>query len=166
VVNPENLRFGGKLGLANSQLSTLHWYLKWTMPIWAVVDFNSVLNRWAENRWLWKTDRRMSDWKREIALVISGSAGIAACVVKKLTSYRIRVAVLDIRPPSEGCSPGLLRHRIIAFHTNENADERALVQYYKYDITSRDNIHQAAATVLSDLGSPSISINNAGIGNA
>lgn len=45
-------------------------------------------------------------------------------------------------------------------------DELALVRYYKCDITSRDNIHQAAEAIRSDLGSPSILINNAGIGNA
>jgi all-trans-retinol dehydrogenase (NAD+) len=166
VVNPENLRFGGELGLSNSQLSTLHWYLKWALLVWAVVDFNSVLNRWAERRWLWKTDKSVWDWKREVAVVTGGSAGIGACVVKKLTSHGIRVAVLDISPLTEGFTHGLLRHRIIAFHTNEKADERALVRYYKCDITSRDSIHQAAEAIRSDLGSPSILVNNAGIGNA
>ena len=45
-------------------------------------------------------------------------------------------------------------------------DEQASIRYYKCDITSRDEIHTAAEAIRSDLGSPSILINNAGIGNA
>ncbi|CAE7179759.1 hypothetical protein CFE70_006156 [Pyrenophora teres f. teres 0-1] len=150
VAKPEFLRLGGKLDLSNSQLTTIYWYLKWALPLWAIVDLNSGLNRWAERRWIWKTDKSGWDWKREVAVVTGGSAGIGACVVKKLASHGIRVAVLDVSPLSD------------VF----NKDELALVRFYKCDITSRDNIHQAAEAIRSDLGSPSILINNAGIGNA
>jgi all-trans-retinol dehydrogenase (NAD+) len=44
--------------------------------------------------------------------------------------------------------------------------ERKLIQYYRCDVTSRDDVHKAAEDVRSGLGSPSILINNAGIGNA
>ncbi|KAI4645984.1 hypothetical protein J4E93_005563 [Alternaria ventricosa] len=150
VAKPEYFRLGGKLGLSSSQLVTLHYYLKWALPIWALVDFNSVLNRFAERRWIWRTDKSIWDWKNEVAVVTGGSAGIGGCVVKKLTSHGIKVAVLDVSPLSEIFTK----------------DELALVRYYKCDITSRDNIHQAAEAIRSDLGSPSILINNAGIGNA
>lgn len=50
--------------------------------------------------------------------------------------------------------------------SNESIDERALIRYYHCDVTSRDDIHNAAEAVRSDLGPPSILINNAGIGNA
>jgi short-subunit dehydrogenase len=43
-------------------------------------------------------------------------------------------------------------------------DERKSVFYYQCDITSRDAVHQAGEAIRSDLGSPSILINNAGIG--
>lgn len=43
--------------------------------------------------------------------------------------------------------------------------ERSLIRYYKCDITSRDAIRTTAEAVRSDLGAPSILINNAGIGN-
>lgn len=46
------------------------------------------------------------------------------------------------------------------------AAELASIRYYQCDVTSRDSIHQAGETIRSDLGSPSILINNAGIGNA
>ena len=44
--------------------------------------------------------------------------------------------------------------------------ERKLIHYYRCDVTSRDEIRQAGLAVRSDLGSPTILINNAGIGNA
>lgn len=74
--------------------------LKWFSTLWAVFEVNSVLNRWAENRWVWKNDTSNWDWKNEIAVVTGGSQGIGACVVKKLLSYNIRCAVLDVVPLS------------------------------------------------------------------
>jgi short-subunit dehydrogenase len=165
VAKPEYFRFGGKLGLSSSQLVTLHWYLKWALPLCALLDFNSVLNRFAERRWIWKTDKSIWDWKREVAVVTGGSAGIGGCVVKKLTSHGIKVAVLDVSPLSEIFTKGWCGTGSSCFILIK-ADELALVRYYKCDITSRDNIHQAAEAIRSDLGSPSILVNNAGIGNA
>ena len=52
------------------------------------------------------------------------------------------------------------------YPANKGPDELALIRFYKCDITSPDNIHQAAEAIRSDLGHPSILINNAGIGNA
>lgn len=46
------------------------------------------------------------------------------------------------------------------------ADELGLIRYYRCDITSHTEIHTVAEAIRSDLGSPSILINNAGIGNA
>jgi all-trans-retinol dehydrogenase (NAD+) len=119
VAKPEYFRLGGKLGLSSSQLVTLHWYLKWALPLWAVLDLNSVLNRFAERRWIWKTDKSIWDWKREIAVVTGGSAGIGGCVVKKFTSHGIRVAVLDVSPLSEIFTKGPLWHTTAMFHTNQ-----------------------------------------------
>ncbi|KAF1831532.1 NAD(P)-binding protein [Decorospora gaudefroyi] len=147
ATNPDYLNFGR---LSHSQTVTLQWYLGWILPAWALVDFNSLLNRWAENRWIWRPDKSSWDWKREVAVVTGGSAGIGACVVKKLASHGIRVAVLDVSPLSEAFTQ----------------DERTVIRYYKCDIASRDDIHQAAEAIRSDLGPPSILINNAGIGNA
>lgn len=49
---------------------------------------------------------------------------------------------------------------------NDPTAERKLIRYYRCDVTSRDDVHKAAEDVRTDLGSPSILINNAGIGNA
>lgn len=45
-------------------------------------------------------------------------------------------------------------------------DECRLVSFYRCDISSRDAVHMAAEAIRSDHGSPSILVNNAGIGNA
>ena len=44
--------------------------------------------------------------------------------------------------------------------------EGELIRYYRCDVTSRDDIHNASEAIRSELGPPSILINNAGIGNA
>ena len=58
------------------------------------------------------------------------------------------------------------RHHLPSVKLTPSPAERALIRYYKCDITSRDAIHAAADAIRSDLGSPSILVNNAGIGNA
>ncbi|KAH7384447.1 hypothetical protein BKA66DRAFT_511665 [Pyrenochaeta sp. MPI-SDFR-AT-0127] len=150
AVDPASLNIGELIPLSTSQLATLVRCLKWGLPLWALADFNSALNRWALNRWIWKNDTSGWEWKREIAVVTGGSAGIGACVVKKLVSHQIKVAVLDVGPLSESFT----------------AEERAYIHYYKCDVASRDEIHTAAEAIRSDMGNPSILINNAGIGNS
>ncbi|KAF1911337.1 hypothetical protein BDU57DRAFT_507252 [Ampelomyces quisqualis] len=147
---PPLLNFGDSLPLTWAQIKTLHRGLQWSLALWAIYDFNSMLNRWAENRWLFQTDKRTWNWEQEIAVVTGGSQGIGACVVKKLAFHGINCAVLDVAPLSES-------------FTN---DELRLVHYYRCDITSHTDIHRAAEAIRSDLGPPSILVNNAGIGNA
>ncbi|KAF2853208.1 NAD(P)-binding protein [Plenodomus tracheiphilus IPT5] len=149
IIKPQSYRLGG-FSLTASQFTTLQWYLKWALPLWTVIDLNSALNRLAENRWSWKSDKSRWVWSKEVAVVTGGSAGIGACVVKRLVSQGVKVAVLDISPPKASFT----------------SDERTYIRYYKCDITSRENIREAAKAIRSDLGSPSILINNAGIGNA
>jgi hypothetical protein len=94
------LRLSGLLPFPIFQADTLHWVLKWGVTSWAVLELNSVLNRWAENRWLWRNDVKSWDWKNEIAVITGGSQGIGACVVKDLVSHGITCAVLDVVPLS------------------------------------------------------------------
>ncbi|KAL6709002.1 hypothetical protein ACN47E_002129 [Coniothyrium glycines] len=150
LVDPTALSFGGRIRLSYQQLATLQWYLKWGLPLWALLDFNAILNRLAANRWSLTSDKARWDWKNEVAVVTGGSGGIGACVVQQLVAHGIRVAVLDVVPLSESFTQA----------------ERKLIHYYKCDITSRDAIHEAGEAIRSDLSSPSILINNAGIGNA
>jgi all-trans-retinol dehydrogenase (NAD+) len=100
------LRFSNDVPLSVSQLETIHWYLKWCLTLWASVHLNSVLNGWAENKWLWENDTAAWDWKNEVAVITGGSQGIGACVVKKLVSHGISCAVLDVAPLSENFTKG------------------------------------------------------------
>jgi all-trans-retinol dehydrogenase (NAD+) len=94
------------LPLSGAQTEAALWYLTWSFTLWAAVEVNAVLNRWAENKWLWKNDTSAWEWKNEIAVVTGGSQGIGACVVKGLVSHGIRCAVLDVAPLSEDFSKG------------------------------------------------------------
>ncbi|KAH7135712.1 hypothetical protein B0J11DRAFT_167651 [Dendryphion nanum] len=118
--------------------------------VFLVHQVNALLNRWAENRWMWKYDGSSWVWEDEIAVVTGGSGGIGAAVVEKLLSYGITVAVLDVEPLSD--------------ELQNNATN--LVHFYQCDITSRREVHQAGEAIRADHGVPSILINNAGIGNA
>lgn len=80
--------------------------IKWGLGVWATVEANAVLNAWAENRWAWRDDKSSWHWPSEIAVVTGGSAGIGACVVKKLAAHGVRVAVLDIGPLSDQFTEG------------------------------------------------------------
>lgn len=104
-IKPHSYRIGS-FSLTASQFITLSRYLKWALPLWAVVDLNAALNRLAENRWSWKDDKSQWVWDKEVAVVTGGSAGIGACVVKKLVSHGVKVAVLDISPLEESFSKG------------------------------------------------------------
>lgn len=104
--NPVWSEFGIKLGLSSTLAATLHWFLKWALSVWALLEVNWTLNRWADRRWRFSTDKSVWDWKREVAVVTGGSAGIGACVVKKLVSHGIRVAVLDVSPLSDVFTKG------------------------------------------------------------
>ncbi|EUC45034.1 hypothetical protein COCMIDRAFT_96648 [Bipolaris oryzae ATCC 44560] len=141
---------GSKLGLSSTLAATLHWFLKWVLSVWALFEANWTLNRWADRRWRFFTDKSVWDWKSEVAVVTGGSAGIGAYVVKKLVSHGTRVAVLDVSPLSDVFTK----------------DELALIRFYRCDVTSQDDIRQAAEALRSDFGHPSILVNNAGIGNA
>jgi len=86
--------------------TTIIRFVKWGLAAWATVEADSVLNRWAENRWMQNSDRGDWDWPNEVAVVTGGSGGIGACVVKKLISHGIKVAVLDIGPLSSQFTDG------------------------------------------------------------
>jgi hypothetical protein len=122
IVKLEDLGFSGILGLSDNQLGTIQWHLRWALPLWAVVDFNSV----------WKVDKSAWNWSSEIAVVTGGSAGIGACVAKKLASHGIKVAVLDIGPLSETFTKGACGASLhIVFHANQKKTSEVL-----YDTTS------------------------------
>lgn len=107
ATNPEWADFGSKIGLSSN---LLHWYLKWTVSVWALLELHWAANRLTDRRWMWTTDKSVWDWKREIAVVTGGSSGIGACTAKKLASHGIRVAVLDVSPLSDVFTQGQSQH--------------------------------------------------------
>ncbi|KAF2262711.1 NAD(P)-binding protein [Lojkania enalia] len=136
--------------LSEDQLARLVAPLRWLLALALVREINAGLSCWAENKWLWTNDKNAWDWKSEVAVVTGGSNGIGAMVVKKLASHGIKVAVLDVQPLSKELQN----------------DEGNLIKLYKCDITCWRAVHAAGNAIRSDHGSPSILINNAGIGNA
>ncbi|KAF1956980.1 NAD(P)-binding protein [Byssothecium circinans] len=138
------------LPLSDQHQATLYRVLHWLLALCLVREINSLLNAWAENKWLFKNHKSSWDWPNEIAVVTGGSGGIGAMIVKKLLSYGVKVAVFDIQPLSN-------------LFTQE---ERASIKFYVCDVASPDAVHHAGEALRSDHGSPSILVNNAGIGRA
>jgi all-trans-retinol dehydrogenase (NAD+) len=83
--------------------------LKCILAFNLLLELNSLLNLWAENRWMWSSDKSVWEWKKEVAVVTGGSNGIGALVVRRLVSYGIRVAVLDVEPLSNALQHGMPR---------------------------------------------------------
>lgn len=84
-------------------------------------------------------------WDQEIAVVTGGSGDIATALIKKLTAKGVKVAILDVQPPP-------------AATKNDK-----LVTFYKCDLTSSKAVHETAEAISSDLGTPTILVNNAGL---
>lgn len=105
LVDPAAIGISDNLPLGLHQATVLR-LIKWGLAAWTAVEANDVLNRLAENRWSWKSDKSNWSWPNEVAVVTGGSAGIGACVVKKLVSHGVMVAVLDIGPLSSQFTDG------------------------------------------------------------
>ncbi|EGX92136.1 dehydrogenase/reductase SDR family member 8 precursor [Cordyceps militaris CM01] len=91
-------------------------------------------NNWVKDRY---------DWSREIVLITGGAAGIGAQMVKLFDELAIKVVVLDIQP--------------MAFATSSR------VHHYKCDLRSPASVQEVAERVRSEVGAPTILINNAGV---
>ncbi|KAI9645473.1 hypothetical protein NHQ30_006212 [Ciborinia camelliae] len=100
---------------------------------------SNYLERGVQNNWV---DDKY-DWKKEIVLITGGAGGIGGQVVKLLAEKGITVVVLDVIPMS--------------YETTSN------VHYYKCDITSPSTIATVASHIRSEVGNPTVLINNAGV---
>lgn len=140
----------GQLPLSDGARLGFMTLIRWCLIGFLLYQTNALLNRWAENRWIWGQEKSSWVWNNEIAVVTGGSQGIGAEVVKKLLAYGITVSVLDIEPLSD--------------ELQNNATN--LIHFYQCDISSRSDVHKAGEAIRENHGIPSILINNAGIGNA
>ncbi|PQE27439.1 short-chain dehydrogenase protein [Rutstroemia sp. NJR-2017a BVV2] len=93
-----------------------------------------VLNNWTDDKY---------DWDKEIVLITGGAGGIGGQVVKLLAERGIKVVVLDVIP--------------MTFEAPSN------VHYYKCDITIPSSIAAVASRIRSEVGDPTILVNNAGV---
>ncbi|KAJ5102949.1 short chain dehydrogenase/reductase family protein [Penicillium argentinense] len=106
----------------------------------------AVLSRvgtWLDRRAINNGQLDHYDWNREVVLLTGGSGGIGHKVAQMLGERGIKVAILDITPPTE---------------TLPNS-----VRYFECDITSPAHIKEVANAIRASFGRPTILINNAGI---
>ncbi|KAI3328927.1 NAD(P)-binding protein [Xylariaceae sp. AK1471] len=95
---------------------------------------DGVINNWTSDKY---------DWPNEIAVVTGGAGGIGGHVVKLLAERGLRVVVLDIQPMTFEAGPK--------------------VYYFKCDITSAASLAEVAKNIRSQVGEPTILVNNAGV---
>ncbi|KAF1363971.1 NAD(P)-binding protein [Lizonia empirigonia] len=119
--------------------------LKWLVVCGVVKHVNRALNGLALNSYRLRAERARWTWEKEVAVVTGGCSGIGALVVQRLASRGLRVAVLDIQQ-----LPASLQGY-------------AHIKFYACDITDPAAVAAAAHSSRTDLGSPSILINNAGV---
>ncbi|KAI9672090.1 MAG: hypothetical protein M1831_001903 [Alyxoria varia] len=124
--------------------------LKWLLALGVLRRVNSLLTGWARNGWSLKRNAGgapWGPWDREVMVITGGSGGIATELIKRLAPTGMGIAVLDLQEPGE----------VIKAYNN--------VHFYHCDITSSTSVSTTATTITDDLGTPTILINNAGIGS-
>lgn len=109
---------------------------------------SNALSRYVDNLGEWKPDR--PNWSKEVVVITGGARGIGAKVVDILShERRAKIAVLDLGEPEYAVAP-------------QGAPP---IHYYKVDVSNAEQVAQAAESIRSSLGPPTMLINNAGIFN-
>lgn len=123
--------------------------LKWLFALGAVAKVNKRLNAFAKNHWCWQKQgvRWNFSTPTEVAVVTGGCSGFGYLIVKGLAG-KMKVVVLDVSDMPE------------------DLKSLAGVSFYKCDITDKNAVHETASNIRSQVGPPSILINNAGIATA
>ncbi|CAH0045223.1 unnamed protein product [Clonostachys solani] len=105
---------------------------------------NNILNKWSTNNWIrdptW-------DFNKEIVLVTGGSGGIGASIISHLLAKNITttIVVIDYVP------------------LNWAPPDGSRVDYYQCDLSDPDQVRDVSALVKSQVGHPTVLINNAGL---
>ncbi|PLW06028.1 hypothetical protein PCANC_27398 [Puccinia coronata f. sp. avenae] len=97
---------------------------------------------WRNRRWT----RGQIDWSEQVVLVTGGSEGLGRVFVETLLLKHITVVVLDINP-----------------YSDQDRTEEGDVHFYQCDISDPLAVEAAATRIRSEVGSPTIIVNNAGI---
>ncbi|KAJ5087999.1 short chain dehydrogenase/reductase family protein [Penicillium angulare] len=103
------------------------------------------LSAWLDKRSINNAVTDHYNWNKEVIVLTGGSGGIGRRIAQLLGERSIKVAILDISPPSP---TDTLPHT---------------VRFYKCDITSPAAIAESASQIRATLGRPTILINNAGL---
>ncbi|KAF2878443.1 hypothetical protein BDV95DRAFT_614010 [Massariosphaeria phaeospora] len=122
--------------------------LKWLLALSLVRTINAQLNRLALNAWRLKSEKGRWTWDQEVAVVTGGCSGFGERVCKRLINKGVTVAILDIQ------------------QLPLSLQGYANIKFFACDITKPTAVNSAAERIRATLGSPSILVNNAGIGSA
>ncbi|KAI4192667.1 MAG: hypothetical protein LQ346_004210 [Caloplaca aetnensis] len=95
---------------------------------------NTSVNNWSTSNY---------DWNKEIVVITGGSDGLGKIVGKLLAEKGAKIAILDIQP--------------LTFEPPKN------ITFFKCDVTSPSEVSSTASSVRSEVGTPTVLINNAGI---
>lgn len=132
--------------------------LKFLVYLGIVRLLNGFLSRGAQNNW---TSSKY-EWNKEVIVITGGSDGIGKNIALLLADKGVKIASLDIRPPTYAPRMPILPNS----HHPMGSDGLCLgpnISHYTCDITSASSVREVAETVRSTLGNPTILINNAGI---
>ncbi|KAL8840916.1 MAG: hypothetical protein Q9170_001109 [Blastenia crenularia] len=119
---------------------------------------NNFLSGATQNNW---TSSKY-DWDKEIVVVTGGSDGIGKLVVLLLQERGAKVAILDIQQPTFEPRTEIHLPSLSALYLMRDAASN--VHFFKCDITSPEEVSACADSVRSQVGVPTILINNAGTG--
>ena len=90
----------------NVDVPTLITALKWLFALGLFGRINSWLNKLALNNWKFSDGGKAWDMPNEVAAITGGSGGIGSEVIKKLAPTGMKIAIMDLQPPSgelKGC---------------------------------------------------------------
>lgn len=107
---------------------------------------NEWLNKWSVNNWT-SSGYPGWDWAKEIVVITGGSSGIGASIAHQILARdsRTTVVIVDYAPMTWTPKPG----------TN--------VAYYQCDLSNAGAIRTLATRIRSEVGHPTVLVNNAGL---
>ena len=91
---------------------------------------------------------REVDWENELVVITGGIGGLGGCLAEIFALKGVGVAVLDVNLDGRG-----LRDR----------EEKEGITYYRCDVGDHKQVEKVWQTVVSELGTPTILVNNAAV---
>ncbi|EFE35372.1 uncharacterized protein ARB_05414 [Trichophyton benhamiae CBS 112371] len=89
---------------------------------------------------------RNVDFKKEVITVAGGASGLGLAIAETYAMRGVSVAVLDIKDPVD--DSGYVRW-----------DEFPSLEYYKCDMSSKNEVEEVAKKIVKDLGRPTVFVN-------